>query len=211
METKQCKKCGIVYPVTSEFFKPNKRCRNGYCCTCRSCDREYMKNYRAQLKVRDPERYKRLLDSKKEYDKVRADRIKECKKAWRELNIDEVRNQAAKRRLERKKSDPMFAWVEWARARVYGAYKGIPYANDSTVEFTGLTLHELRMHLLATFKNTYGYEWDGAEKVHVDHIVPLDTEETLDGKKKLFHYTNLRLIRAKDNIAKRNHLNYEIK
>ena len=63
-------------------------------------------------------------------------------------------------------------------------------------------------HLLETFKNNYGYKWDGIEKVHIDHIIPLATAKTKEEVIKLCYYTNLQLLKAKDNIEKGNKLNW---
>lgn len=77
-------------------------------------------------------------------------------------------------------------------------------------DLTGLSLLPLHNYLLQTFENTYGYAWDGIEKVEVDHIIPLCTENTIEGRQRLFHYENLRLIKAADNKAKRTSIDYEI-
>lgn len=65
-------------------------------------------------------------------------------------------------------------------------------------------------HLLKTYKNNYGEEWDGVEKVHIDHIVPLATANTEEEVIKLCHWTNLQLLKEKDNLYKRDKLNYII-
>ena len=57
-------------------------------------------------------------------------------------------------------------------------------------------------HLLQTFKSNYGYEWDKVEPVHIDHIIPLATAKTEEDIIKLCHYTNLQLLKAKDNLRK---------
>jgi hypothetical protein len=77
-------------------------------------------------------------------------------------------------------------------------------------DLTGLSLLPLHNYLLQTFENTYGYAWDGIEKVEVDHIIPLCTENTIEGRQRLFHHENLRLIKAADNKAKRTSIDYEI-
>ena len=44
--------------------------------------------------------------------------------------------------------------------------------------------------------------YDNKEKVHIDHIIPLATAKTEEDVIKLCHYTNLQLLKAKDNLKK---------
>ena len=74
--------------------------------------------------------------------------------------------------------------------------------NNKTEKIIGLNKEEFVGHLLTTFINNYGYEWDGEEPVHIDHIIPLATAKTEDEVIKLCHYTNLQLLKAKDNLEK---------
>ena len=55
---------------------------------------------------------------------------------------------------------------------------------------------------MKTYKNSYGVEWNEKEKVHIDHIIPLATAKTEEEVIKLNHYTNLQLLKAKDNLKK---------
>ena len=57
-------------------------------------------------------------------------------------------------------------------------------------------------HLLQTYKNNYGCEWDNIEKIHIDHVIPLAAAHTEEDVKKLCHYTNLQLLKEKDNLYK---------
>ena len=65
--------------------------------------------------------------------------------------------------------------------------------------------------MLQTYKNNYGYDWDGKEKIHIDHIIPLSTAKSEEDIIKLCHYTNLQLLKVKDNLEKSNRLDYKIK
>ncbi len=66
------------------------------------------------------------------------------------------------------------------------------------------------MELLETFKENYGYEWDGKEEVHIDHIIPLAIAETEEDVYELCYYENLQLLKAKDNLKKHDKLDYKI-
>ena len=65
-------------------------------------------------------------------------------------------------------------------------------------------------HLLQTFKSNYGYEWDKKEPVHIDHITPLAIAKTEEDIIKLCHYTNLQLLKAKDNLQKNSKLDWRL-
>ena len=70
--------------------------------------------------------------------------------------------------------------------------------------------NKITLFLLSTYKNNYGYEWDKKEPVHIDHIIPLATAKTKEEVIKLNHYTNLQLLKAKDNWQKRDKLDWKI-
>lgn len=63
-------------------------------------------------------------------------------------------------------------------------------------------------YLLKTFKDRYGYEWDGKEKISIDHIMPLATAKTEEEVIKLCYYTNLQLLKAEDNWRKSDRLDF---
>ena len=66
-------------------------------------------------------------------------------------------------------------------------------------------------YLLKTYKDNYGYEWDGTESVHIDHIKPLSQAKTEEEVLKLCKYTNLQLLKAQDNLKKQDKEDYVIK
>ena len=77
-------------------------------------------------------------------------------------------------------------------------------------EILGCTEEEVQKHLYKTFFENYGYEYDGKEKVHIDHIIPLKTANTEEEVIKLCHYTNLQLLKARDNLIKNDKTDFEL-
>ena len=65
-------------------------------------------------------------------------------------------------------------------------------------------------HLRKTFKDNYGYDWDGQEDVHIDHIIPLATANNEEEVLKLCHYTNLQLLKPEDNMSKQDKLDWKL-
>ena len=82
--------------------------------------------------------------------------------------------------------------------------------SNKTEKIVGMPLNDLYIYLLKTFKNNYGYEWDGVEAVHIDHIKPLKQCNTEEEVIKCCHYTNLQLLKAKDNLKKGDKINWEL-
>lgn len=64
--------------------------------------------------------------------------------------------------------------------------------------------------MLETYKKNYGVEWDEKEDVHIDHIIPLTTAESEEDIIRLCHYTNLQLLKAKDNLEKRDKMDWSL-
>ena len=92
---------------------------------------------------------------------------------------------------------------------VFGKNKIIK--KESTEKILDCSIDFFINYLLQTFKDNYGYEYNGIEKVHIDHIIPLATAKTEEDVIKLCHYSNLQLLKAKDNLEKGAKLNYELK
>ena len=82
--------------------------------------------------------------------------------------------------------------------------------SKKTEKILGCNFEDFHNYLLQTFRDNYGYEYNFKEEVHIDHIIPLVTAKTEDEVTKLNHYTNLQLLKAKDNMEKRDKLNWKL-
>lgn len=197
VETRVCKSCGQAFPLTSEYFKPNSGC-NGYRHICRKCLLAWEKVYREERKAAND---------------GREDRCREAKKRWKKNHPEQTIAQIVRRTRERQYEDPVYKWTLEARRAArsaLNAHKSVHFSDDRVRSITGLSKSELRDHLLASFHDIYGYDWDYVEPTHIDHIVPLCTATSLEETQKLFHYTNLRLVKEADNRAKGTSIDYQI-
>jgi len=91
------------------------------------------------------------------------------------------------------------------RARVLAYLKEKKITKEKkTFEIVGCTPQELRTFIESKFQP--GMTWDnwGTYGWHVDHVIPLSRAKTEDELMKLFHYTNLQPLWAKDNLLKSN-------
>ena len=164
--------------------------------TAKEYYRQYYIKHKEEQNAKARERYRNNKDKVNQY---------------KELHRDE-RN-AHKREYERRKrsEDQMYFLKQRVRSVIYKAFSRRGYQKISLAEeITGMSCSDLCEYLTATYEKTYGVPWNGKEKVHIDHIVPLALASSEDDVKNLNHYSNLRLIKAKDNLLKGSKLHYSI-
>lgn len=163
----------------------------------------------------------------KEYRIINSEHIKEKNKEYYENNSDKIKERTKKYNIEHKKekseyikkynsnrrqNDNTFKIKSQLRCMINASFrkKGLNKSKNA-INILGISLENMYKYLLKTFKNNYGYEWDGLEKVHIDHIIPLATAKTEEEVIRLCNYKNLQLLKAKDNLQKSSKINYELK
>lgn len=72
-----CTKCNKKYPMTTEYFSPRKRGKNGLRLQCRSCRMQASKKYQQTEKGKEHHRKDSAL-----YCKRHPERVKETLKCW---------------------------------------------------------------------------------------------------------------------------------
>lgn len=213
MEERTCIKCGKTFPLTSEYFHYKRKDKGEFHVTCKTCRSQNEMRLYYKMKEERPEAYEHRQEALRKYQDDHRDEIRESNKGKRNRSIDRYREREAAYVKDKRANDPVYLWVDKARKRIRSvvatAYD-VKYSSDGIKELTGLDREDLRDYLLQTFLDTYGYQWDGIEPTHIDHIIPLCTEKTLEGKQKLFDYRNLRLVKARDNMLKCRSLDYKI-
>lgn len=194
METKICKKCGLEKPI-EKFRKWYSSLRNKYYYRnkCRECERKQNNEY-------NREKYN---NGGKEIDKKYHDEHKEFYREYNKKYYQAHKEKINKKRKEKKWNDRTFYLTINVRKTILNSFGRKSYKkSNKTEKITGLKNEQMTKYLLKTFKNRYGYEWDGKEKVHIDHIIPLATAKTENDVVKLCYYTNLQLLKAEDNLKK---------
>lgn len=209
-----CRICGEAHPLTTEFWYAQSGLCDGLKQPCKQCVAQQQREYRKANAEAIRERKRKYYLSHREeiLARVSAYQAKNMKQTVERVNKwrDENRERFNSRQRERKASDPRFKMVCQARTAIAESFNRMGYSKPTVAsELTGLSSDELTDHLLETFRNNYGREWDGIEAVHIDHIVPLATAESIDDVKRLCHYTNLQLLTAKDNQRKHDKLDYD--
>ena len=114
--------------------------------------------------------------------------------------------------MKKAENDEVFNFRQKAGGLTYKAFKKYKtLKSERTEKLLGCSFEFFHNHLLQTFKNTYGYEWDGIEPVHIDHIIPYATAKSVEDVIKLSHYTNTQLLKPIDNEKKGKKINYKVK
>ena len=183
---KVCSICKRMLPV--ENFRKNKRSKCGLASCCKECNAKRDKNYYDKNK-------ESLLQKSKEYYKNNKDRIIQHNTNWQRT---------------RRQSDSVYDLSVRIRGFINKSFVRKNYQKTMRGEdIVGLPIKDFIEYLLKTFSDRYGREWDGVEKVHIDHIIPLVAAKTEGDIIKLNHYTNLQLLTAEDNMAKGSKLDWK--
>ena len=232
METKICRKCGKEFEL--DHFYISKSNKDGYNSACKKCVCEYAKKHReenrdiiikksrdryAQNKEEYSKKAKEYYQKNKEIIKKRSkehrinhkEYYSEYHKQYRKDNKENLRLSKKQYHYEKMSSDDVYNFCTKIRTKIYQYFnrKGLTKQKHAE-EILGCSIKDLKIYLNKTFFDNYGYEYDGIEKVHIDHIIPLATAKTVEDVEKLCHYTNLQLLRAEDNLKKGSKTDYEI-
>jgi hypothetical protein len=181
--------------------------------------KNYLKKYRkknkkyldSQKKYRQTEQYK--VTYKKNRKKYRhTDKYKAAQKRYRLSNKGKVaqkkyrlqsENYKAYEKKYRMKTLVKLSGYMRTKLKIYMNIKKLRKSNK-TFEYLGCNPKELKTYIENKFRP--GMTWDnwGINGWHIDHIIPLSLAKDEDQIKKLFHYTNLQPLWAKDNLSKSN-------
>lgn len=185
--------------------------------------KEYMKLYNEQHKEKIKEQNRinhkiwyekhkeEKLQKNKQWIENNKEKRKEYLKKWEEENHDRILKRKLERRKQRRKEDCIYKLKEQARDTIKKSFRGILKGKRGrTKELLGCDLDFFIQHLLKTYKNNYGIDWDGKEKVHIDHIVPLATAKTKDDVIRLCNFNNLQLLKAEDNLKKSSKVDWRL-
>ena len=210
------KKCSICSEIKDleEFYyrKENNKYRN----ECKAC---LLERQAPKAKIYRDTHKEHYSQYAKDYRKNNRDTIIKKQKEYNESHFAE-RRQYRLNHLEdirqyyhtRKEEDILYKFVIQTRNCIRESIKRKGYSKKSkTFDIVGCDFDVLMKHLKKTFKDNYGYDWDGQENVHIDHIVPLATATNEEEVLKLCHYTNLQLLKPKDNMSKQDKLDWDIK
>lgn len=134
---------------------------------------------------------------------------KECaknwQKEWRDENKDHVQKRVNKYYSKRRKEDKSWYFSEMLRNQVRRYI--INKKGKKTEEILGETFYNVRKYIEEQFVD--GMNWDNYGEWHIDHIIPLSSGINREEYIKLNHYTNLQPLWAKDNMQKKDKLDWQ--
>lgn len=198
MDKKFCNKCKKTKELT-EFYKRGKY----YCSQCKDCMKENNRNWHKNNLERVKERRKKFKENNPNYN------IDYMKK-WRKDNKEHIK-EYKRQEYYKNKGNYMYKLKIQTKHLITKAFKRKKYKkNSKTQKILGCDYDFFIKYLLNTYKRNYNTEWDEKEKIHIDHIIPISTAKNYDDVVRLNHYTNLQLLKEKDNLNKSNKLNWKL-
>ena len=203
MDTKICKKCGIEKSL--DCFRKRE---NYYENVCKDCTR---KRARITAKLYRQTHSKEIKKAKQKWESLNKERHKLTSKKWKENNKEKINKYANEYKRTRARTDKVYRLKLQARRMINNSFRRNGHTKkEKSEEILNCSIDYFIKHLLESFENNYGYEWNGVEEVDIDHIIPLSTAKTEEEVIKLCRYTNLQLLKHIDNLKKSNNINWKI-
>lgn len=177
-------------------------------------EKAYREKNKEILKQKQQEYYKNNKEMYVKKSKIYRENHKEEKRLQDKLYRETHRKELNKKVLERKNNDPVYKLKCSVRGVLKDSFRRKRLKKNMKGEkILGCTIEYFINYLIKTYENNYNekWNWDYLKDVHVDHIIPLATANTEEEVIKLCHYTNLQLLKAKDNLDKKDSLEWELK
>jgi hypothetical protein len=209
--TKICSICKIEQDINS--FHKNKNSLDGYKSKCKECRKQeskerYLNNIEYFEKYRKENRDKingKLTEWRKNNPKYRREYYE--KNYEKEITYSRIKSKENKEYFrnwtkDKYKTDILFSLKMKLNGRLRKVLKRNNLKkNYKFCDILGCSLEEFKLYFESKF--TEGMSWDlMGKEIHIDHIIPCASAKTEEEMIKLFHYTNLQPLWAKDNMSK---------
>lgn len=200
-ETKVCSKCGIEKPLSEyrlTYYKNRgKSYYSGACKECQKVDRKIY-NEKNRKEILEKGRKRAII-----YRKTHSEEIKERSKKYRIKNKEKITKRQNEWCKRKSRTDSVYNLKVRIRQSIKRSLNKKGFERSRSCEkILGCDYETFLNHLLNTYKENYGEEYNNNIKVHIDHIVPLKIAKTKNDIIRLNHYTNLQLLKAEDNLHK---------
>lgn len=211
MNIKICTKCGIEKDINN--FRKDKRTKIGLQSQCKECEKEYRLKNREKQIIYMKQYYKNNKEILSNKNKIYRENHKEEKRKQNKLYRETHKKERNIKELKRKEKDNIYKLKCNIRGMIKNSFRRRGFKKKQKgEEIYGCSVNELIEHLIKTYENNYNEKWDWKylKNVHVDHIIPLASANTEEDVKKLCHYTNLQLLKSKDNLDKKDKLDWSL-
>lgn len=205
----KCKEC------RKQFYNKNKEkiAKEGK--IYRDNNKEVIK--KRKKKYRDNNKTK-IAKHHKQYREANKEKLKAHNKQYRTDNKEQIKKRRQteefkanrnKRRNERRKTDTNYRITDILRSRMFIALKG-KSKSKHTLELLGCDIDFLLIYLQYTAWANDHLDFDinyyDTKEYHIDHIKPCSSFDLTDPEEqaKCFHYSNLQILTAKENLEKHN-------
>lgn len=169
------------------------------------------KEYRENNKEKEKSRLRKYYQDNIETEREKRTKYNKTHQDYRKEYYQENKDKIVKYVREKRNNDSFYRIKDNTRKLIYRCFKKGGYTKRShTYKIVGTDYETFYNHLLKTFLDNYGYEWDGKEEVHIDHIIPISTAKSEEDIIRLCNYTNLQLLKGRDNLSKSNKINWYI-
>lgn len=215
--TKTCTKCG--QRKGSELFSRQAAAMDGLQGWCKLC----VKSCNAARYASNPEKFKKQaadwsLKNRRpghnhsvnsSWSAERRAAANEYGRAHYAANKQRYLDNNERRRVDRIKSDPVYAMSRRIRGLILGAFRSNGYTKKSKAQdILGCDWQEFKTHIERQFLK--GMTWDNRGEWHLDHIQPIASAKTEADLLALNHFTNVRPLWASENIAKKDKITHLI-
>lgn len=213
---KVCKDCHEEKKL--DEFPKHKQMKDGHLNQCRVCRSQYMKTYESENKAELSRKSKHRYETRKDEIKLRvrnywsenAVKINTNRreryhtdedyrhKKLKECSISNAKCRPERRKKAREEKSAAY-YLELCRKRMWHAFNGRGGKSEKTLTLLGCDGDFLKKYLEGT--KVPGKDYSNA---HIDHIIPCAAFDLNDveQQRKCFHYTNLQLLPAHENLKK---------
>lgn len=148
---------------------------------------------------------KKISETKSKYYNRNKDEISKKNISYKARNKTKILKRNSEYLKKKRNTDPVFAMSSRIRSRILLSIRNKGFRKESnTAKMLGCSFIKFKRHIEKQFVD--GMNWDNRSEWHLDHIIPLSCATTIEGLEKLSHYTNIRPLWAKDNMAKSDNL-----
>lgn len=195
MSTKACSKCEKVRPISD--FAPIKN-TNRYRSSCRPCDREKCREYKARNR-------EKVAAYNKVYKSVHKDEISVYNHEYNKEHREEITARQTRTRRERRATDPNFYQATHLRTKLCDAIRYGIDDDDDLIVLLGCELDDFLDWIEYQFDenmtmDNYGKYWT------LDHVNPCSNFDLtkLENQVICFNWSNIRPIEKIQNQKKNN-------